>query len=193
MHPLFVTRGIVLSKRNIGEAHTLVTILTKELGLVRAKATSTRAEQSKLRYGLESLTSGRYTFVRGRYEWKVTGVESVSREYVPHSASCRSALGRVSKLLLRLVRGEGESKELFETVSQGFALVAQTSDQEQVSATECVLVLRILMHLGYLPQTEVLQPFTEGAMHTSVETLRGRASHAFLIRAINESLMQTGL
>lgn len=193
MHPLFVTSGIVLSKRNIGEAHTLVAVLTKELGLVRAKATSTRAEHSKLRYGLEPLTSGRYTFVRGRYEWKLTGAEGVSRESLSSNAACRSASGRVSKLLLRLVRGEGESRELFETVSHGFTLMAHTLDSEQVSAIECVLVLRILMHLGYLPHTEVLQPFTEGAFAASVEALCGRASRAFLIRTINESLMQTGL
>src|SRR5690242_20457595 len=107
MHRIEVSEGVVLGKRPLGEAHTLVSVLTQERGLLRAKATSTRAESSKLRYGLEPLTHARFSFVQGRYEWKLTGVEVEGKLLSPRS-DARAAAGRISKLLLRLIRGEEE-------------------------------------------------------------------------------------
>ena len=112
MHRILVSEGIVLGKRTVGEANTLVSILTRDHGLVRAKATSTRAESSKLRYGLEALSLARFSFVQGRYEWKLTGVEAISRELLPPTLAARVAAGRIAKLLLRLVQGqEGGAEE----------------------------------------------------------------------------------
>ncbi|MES2006811.1 MAG: DNA repair protein RecO [Patescibacteria group bacterium] len=193
MHRLFVTEGIVLRKNVSGEANTLVSILSEEFGLVRAKATSTRAETSKLRYGLELLTMARFSFVQGRYEWKLTGVEKVSHELLAASVGKRVAAGRISKLLLRLIHGEEEGRALFGTVKQGLMLLARASSAEETASVECILVLRILSHLGYLPQTEALKAFIEGDFESSELALEARASRAFLIRTINESLMQTGL
>jgi len=193
MHRIYVTNGIVLSKRGVGEANTLVSILTEEFGLVRAKATSTRVEGSKLRYGLETLSKGRYSFVQGRYEWKLTGCEQVSHELVGILKESRVASGRIIKLLLRLIHGEEEGKALFATVSEGLAHLAGATSAVAVSSIECILVLRILSHLGYLPQTLALEPFVEGDFESAQAAIGAQASRTFLIRTINESLMQTGL
>jgi len=193
MHRLYVTPGIVLGKRGVGEAHTLVSILTEEFGLVRAKATSTRAEGSKLRYGIEPLTMARFSFVQGRYEWKLTGVEQVSRALLTTSLQKRVATGRISKLLLRLIHGEEEGRALFKTVTQGLSLLSLAENVEEAGSVECILVLRILSHLGYLPKTETLKQFVEGDFTSAELALEAKASRAFLIRTINESLTQTGL
>ena len=71
MAKLIVTEGIVLGKRGAGEANTVVIILTETLGLLRAAARSARRERSKLRYGLEPFTIARFSFVRGKNEWKL--------------------------------------------------------------------------------------------------------------------------
>lgn len=193
MHRIHVSRGIVLSKRALGEAHTLASVLAEEFGLLRAKATSTRAEASKLRYGLEPLSSARFSFVEGKYEWKLTGVEDISRELLSPNFKNRVAAGRISKLLLRLIRGQEEGKALFATVREGLAFLAQANTSEEIANVECILVLRILSHLGYLPHTPALVPFMEGGFALAQEALQAQASRTFLIRAINESLMQTGL
>src|SRR3989338_10897372 len=111
MYDKHITEGIVLGKRAVGEANTLVYILTRELGLVRAKATSSRREVSKLRYGLETLSRGRYTFVRGKNEWRLTGVDGVSRDLLGSTPAQRKRLGQVSKLLMRLVLGAGHTSQ----------------------------------------------------------------------------------
>jgi len=193
MHRIAVTSGIVLGKRPLGEAHTLVSILTEEMGLVRAKATSTRAEASKLRYGIEPMTLARFSFVQGKYEWKLTGVEGISKELLSARIDARVAAGRIAKLLSRLIHGEEEGRALFGTVREGLRALAQTQTPEAAASIECVLVLRMLSHLGYLPQTAALAPFIEGDFASSELAVSAAASRAFLIRTINESLMQTGL
>src|SRR5579859_3735252 len=108
MYDIFATDGIVLGKRGVGEANTLVSVLTREFGLVRPTARSTRVERSKLRYGLEPLTRARFSLVKGKREWKLVGVEHINRDFMTPALShrARAALGRVSKLLLRLITGE---------------------------------------------------------------------------------------
>ncbi|KKW27401.1 MAG: hypothetical protein UY71_C0045G0007 [Parcubacteria group bacterium GW2011_GWB1_52_7] len=129
MHEKYITEGIVLGKRGVGEANTLVFILTELQGLVRAKATSARREASKLRYGLEPLSRGRYTFVRGKSEWRLTGADEVSREYISTTTAQRKRLGQVSRLLLRLVQGQEHTPELYKTVREGFMTLAHTEQR----------------------------------------------------------------
>lgn len=193
MHQVFVSDGIVLQKKGIGEANSLVSILTEELGFVRAKATSTRAESSKLRYGIELLTSARFSFVRGRHEWKLVGVENISKTLLSSHVRNRVAAGRITKLLLRLIHGEDDGRALYQTVKQGLTLLAEAPNTEDAQSVECVLVLRILSHLGYLPHSPALAPFIEGDFASAELAVSAQASRTVLIRAINESLSQTGL
>lgn len=191
MHKIHVTDGLVLQKRGVGEGSVSVTLLTRELGVLYARAQSARAEKSKLRYGLEPLTSARFSLVRGKQLWRLTGAEEISRAFASTSTKKRMALGRVSKLLLRLITGEEPVPALYQTVAEGFDAVC-TCPLQALEATEIVLVLRVLSQLGYLPRSEALAPFVDGAftLEVSAEALKRRA---LLVRAINESLGATGL
>lgn len=187
MHRLYVTEGIVLGKRGLGEANTLVSILTRELGLVRAKAQSARRERSKLRYGLEPLTKATFSFVRGKYEWKLTGATVVSRELIAQAPADRQAIGRVAKLLLRLVSGEEGNEALYKTAAEGLSALARGAP------VETILVLRLLAELGYLPRTPELAPFLDADLFSAELAAEAAASRALLIRSINDSLRATGL
>ncbi len=193
MHHLYVTEGIVLGKRGVGESNALVVVLTRDHGLVRTHGQSARAERSKLRYGLEPLTRGRFTFVKGRYEWRLTGVENVSRVLIAGAPSRRRASGRVARLLLRLIHGEEIALPLFATVEEGLQSLARTEDESIAESIETVLVLRILSQLGYLPHSSELKPFVETDFFSLELTSEAKKSRALLIRAINESLQATGL
>lgn len=189
MYEVHVQEGIVLGKRAIREADLLVDVLTPT-GLVRARALGARKEASKLRYGLEPLTCGRYSFVHGR-EVRLTGASGIDRRYLaPCLPAGRAALARVARLLMRLVPGVEPNPELFSTVSAGFDALAEAPHAPE--PTEVVLVLRILSHLGYLPRTEALAPFVDGAfsLELSAKALEARG---LLIKIINESLRASGL
>lgn len=191
-HKIVVTDGIVLGKRGVGEAHTLVAILTREAGLVRARAISARLPKSKLKYGLEPLTVARFSLVRGRQEWKMIGVEGMSRELMLAPSESRAAAGRAARLLLRLVAGEEASPELYETVAGGFALLARAEDRNAIENLECMLVLRILWHLGYVANVEPVEQFLSGEL-TAGLVRDAMPLRSALIKTINESLAATGL
>lgn len=191
MHDIVVTEGIVLRKRAVGEAHVQVFVFTRDLGLVRAKATSARAETSKLRYGLEPLTRARFSFVKGRSEWRLVGVEQVSREFVSAPLTTRNRLGQVSALLTRLIVGAEPSPDLYAVVSNGFDTLARVS--QDADSVECVLVLRILSQLGYLPQLPLVTPFVESDTYSAELAAQAADARKNLIKLINESLQASGL
>jgi DNA repair protein RecO (recombination protein O) len=193
MHKIYVTEGVVLGKRGVGEANTLISILTQELGLVRASAKSARLERSKLRYGLETLTLARFSLVRGKHEWRLTGVEKSSRDCMPPTPARRAQAGRAVKLVLRLVQGEEPTAALYQSVVEGLASLAQAANDADAEALECVLVLRILSHLGYLPQRPELAPFIEESFFSLELAAAAARSRSLLVRTINESLGATGL
>ncbi len=188
MYEVAVFDGVVLGKRNYREADSLVWLFTSQ-GLLRAKATGVRKEESKLRYGIEPLTRARYSVVRGKHEWRLVGVEAVSRSYVSAPFAGRQAIARVARLLGRLIHGQEPSAELHATVLSSFDALAAAESPE---AVEVVAVLRILSHLGYLPQTDALAPFidSEFSVELSAKALEAKA---LLVRTINESLQATGL
>lgn len=191
MHEKHITEGIILSKRPVGEANLLVSVLTQDMGLITAKAISARREASKLRYGLEPMTLARFSFIKGKAEWRVTGADDVSREYLAASPSQRRRLGQVSRLITRLVLGAEPSAELYRTVKQGFDSLAHT--EAHADSVECVLVLRILAHLGYLPELPALSRFVDTDAFTPELAAEAAASRKLLIKLINDSLQATGL
>ena len=89
------------------------------------------------------------------------------------------------------MHGEEKNTQLFNAVAGGLDLLAD-AEGEGADAVETVLVLRILSHLGYLPQTPALAPFVEGGFSIELSA-RALESRALLVRAINESLQATGL
>jgi DNA repair protein RecO len=191
-HKIVITDAVVLGKRGAGEAHTVVALLTREEGLIRARAISARLPKSKLKGGLEPLTIARFSLVRGRLEWKVVGVERISRELMVATPAARASAGRAARLLLRLVAGEEASSELFDTVVHGFAMLARATDRTEIENLECMLVLRVLWHLGYVANVAPVEQFLAGELtHSLVQDMA--TIRPLLIRTINESLEATGL
>ena len=193
MHRLVISDGIVLRKRGVGEANMLAVILTEKLGRVSVAARSSRLVKSKLRYGLEPLTHARFSMVRGKYEWKLTGVvEPVRRPGADAPAFVRASAGRICKLLLRLVHGEEAEPQLYRCVAEGFEALAGARTAEEADSVEAVLVLRVLHRLGYVPESAELAAFVAEPLHTEL-LARAAEVRPVLIRAINASLEATGM
>lgn len=192
MHAIVATEGLVLAKRGRGEANTSVVLLTEKLGVIRASARSARLERSKLRYGLETLTAGTFSFVRGKHDWKLTGAEDLSRQCVGQGRGARTAAGRIARLLLRLIQGEEPVAQLYRAVMAGLTYIASADDRD-IELVECLTVLRILSLLGYVHGGHALEPFLATSDVTGELLERVRTSKQTLIRAINASLSETGL
>jgi len=192
MTRMVITRGVVLGKRSVGEANSLVFILTEKCGVVRALARSSRYERSKLRYGLEPLTYARFSLVRGKHEWKITGVVEAEKVFAK-TPSSRLAMGRIARLLMRLIQGEDAAPALFVCVLDGLQMVGGMTLTEDRAGAESVVVLRILHLLGYVSASPDFIPYLSVSSLDRDVVTRAMENRSLLVRAINSSLSATGL
>ena len=144
---IYTTRGLVLSTRGVGEVDRVYSILTRDLGLIRARATGVRKVNSKLRGTLEPFSLSSISLVRGKDYWRLTSSELVKK--VGES----KALARPLALLEKLVQGEAPNPELFDAV-EGFMI----QDLGLKNNFEVNLVAQILYHLGYLKKSDLDLP-----------------------------------
>lgn len=129
---IYTTKGLVLSERPLREADRVYSILTRDLGLIRATALGVRKEPSKLRGALEPVTFVTLSLVRGKEYWRVTSAVALER------ISPTRELLRPLLLLERLVQGEAHHPELYDAV------------EKYLHSGETELVAQMLFHLGYL-------------------------------------------
>ena len=72
MHAIHTTPGFIIGSRPYGEAGKMLSIFTRDFGLVTATAQGIRLERSKLRYHAQDLSFGSFSLVRGREFWRLT-------------------------------------------------------------------------------------------------------------------------
>lgn len=166
MYAIHTTPGFIIESRPSGEAGKLLSIFTRDLGLVWAAAQGIRLEKSKLRYHSQEYSFGEFSFVRGKEFWRLTSAKNQGRTL--RSPELRSDLGfsdliaRIALLLRRLLHGEEAHPELFEHIEASFLflenLVTSTNSTknqlelsaEQLQTLESIIVFRILHLLGYI-------------------------------------------
>lgn len=148
MRHKYETRGIVLSRTPFGEANALVTLLTPELGLVRARAQSVRRPGAKLAAALATFAESSLVLVRGREGWRVAGAVLEENWFKRLSLIApRRRASRVCGLLLRLVAGEAHDPALF-PIMRGFFGALSELPEDTHEAAEMLAALRILAALG---------------------------------------------
>ncbi len=187
MRHRYETQGIVLSRVPSGESSALVTILTPELGLIRALVQGIRAEGAKLAPALVTLAESSFILVRGKDGWRVAGATIHQNWFLLMTPVARGRMARISGLLLRLVAGEAEDRELF-PIARGL-VEAFTKEQEEIhEEIEVLGALKILSALG----------FDQGGVHSgpvfSRELLtEARSSREQYISRINRGITVSGL
>jgi len=149
MRHKYETHGIVLSRSPLGEANAFVTLLTPDLGLVRARAQGLRRPGAKLAAALTTFSESSLTLVRGKENWRVAGAVLEENWFVRlHHAAPRTRAARVCYLLLRLVAGEAHDPALF-SIIRGFFDALVTLPENEHEAAEALAALRILSALGF--------------------------------------------
>lgn len=221
MYHLYHTPALVIGNSPRGEGSKVFSLFTRELGLIRAMATSVREERSKLRYGLQEFSLSEVTLVRGKEFWRVTNVTLLENLHTAFRDVPDAALmfARVFRLLQRLVVGEERHEELFATVSEAFSFLktlpdANLANQDanaanvagsvdspairrfasRVAEVEIVLVLRILYLLGYLaPRGEFGRVLSDISLWDEALLTEARVFRTRALSDINHSLRQSQL
>ena len=192
MHHIYHTQGFVLGSRNKGEANKMLTIYTREMGLVRAMVQGVRLHKSKLRFSLQDFSYASVDFVRGKDIWRVTSAKNIST--FPFARSSKKSLliiARVSSLLERLCDGEESNEKIFDDFIQVLYLIDEVEvDDASREALELHLVLRIMHSLGYIGESDALLEYLGGEINlhkTAILLKEKRSILSHINKALNES------
>lgn len=209
MYAVHTTPGFIIESRPNGEAGKILSIFTRDLGLVRAAAQGIRLEKSKLRYHSQEYSFGEYSFVRGKEFWRLTSAAGLkndekvdallqNHEGDYHSADTDALIARIALLLRRLLHGEDAHPELFMEISSAVYFlqsIGQASGLStgQLQAFESLLVFRIMRHLGYIGLDKMIKPELFDAPLSIMLIDTASAQRKALNEHINKALKQSHL
>ncbi|MCS7172749.1 MAG: DNA repair protein RecO [Armatimonadetes bacterium] len=146
--PVYKVEGIVLGRRNLGEADRVLTLLTREYGKLAVKAKAVRRPSSRLAGRLEPFTHARFLLARGRTLDVVAQVEVITSFASLRADLLRTAWAAVcAELTDRMLQGLDPHPEVFETLLQAQEALAG-GDPEMATLW---YALRLVRHLGYGP------------------------------------------
>lgn len=189
MRHKYETRGIVLHRSSVGEASFFITLLTTDLGLVRALTQGARKSGAKLAHALSTLSESDVVLVRGKDGWRLSGAVLVENWFARlGKVSPRARAGRVSSLLLRLVAGETHDSKLFPII-RGFFDALSTLHEDSHEAAEIIAALRILAALG-LDAGEIPSEESVFSQEALAEIVKNRTTY---ISRINNGIAASGL
>jgi len=169
MHKLYSHKGIVLASRGVGEKHSLVTIFSRELGRVTAKAISSRDAKGKLKGHIVPYTFGTYTLVRGKSGWRLIQADAEKNFLLSIDNLAKRRIAARTLKLINTMAGEVQERKLFDCV-YGALVELPKIDEYLLKIFEAILVSRILATLGYLslddlpPKLKDLNDFSEPTM-----------------------------
>ncbi len=147
MRHKYLTRALVLSRTGVRESGVLLTLLTEELGLVRARAEGLRKPGAKLASALQTLSESDVTLVRGKETWRLSGALLVRDRFRELTPAARTRAARFGGLLLRLMPHDS-SDAVFYPLYMTFLESLLEGDDDVQDRAECVAALTLLVALG---------------------------------------------
>ncbi len=166
MYHIYHTHGLVIASRDSGEANRVLTLYTKEMGLVRVLAQGIRLNKSKLKFSLQLFSYAHIDLVRGKDFWRLTSARSINTFSKIGLNKDRTMLVlRIFKLLERLNSVETQNDDIFEDLI--FLLNFLNKEEitkENLEAVEINIVLRILKNLGYIGNSKIAFKYTDNKL-----------------------------
>ena len=157
MHHIHTTPGFIIQARPYGEAGKMLSIFTREFGLVMAAAQGIRLERSKLRYHTQEYSFGVFSLVKGREIWRLTSAQELEAgsSQLTEKEQVRGGeelIARLAQILRRLLQGEEARPEVFDVIHTCSEFIGGHEDlsADQLATLESLAVARILHWLGYI-------------------------------------------
>ncbi len=149
--------GIILSKKDIGEADRIYGIYTMEAGKIQAKAVGVRKQNAKLAGALENFTLADITVVKKNGTGKITSsIIENSFLNIRSNFETIAAVFEIAKIFNRLV-GIGERDEkIFNLLKDYLETVNKLTgrDKEKVEIISQGFIFKLLKELGYKIEAE---------------------------------------
>jgi len=165
-HQIYLTEGIIIKKRDFGEADRLFWIYTEKFGMIMASAKGVRLEKSKLRGNLDVFTYGDFAVISSKDFWRLVDArETISPKFNHNSAERPGPIGgqvkvfaNVANLMARMIKGEERNEEIWKQLKILFLnLFKKNVEKKDLKDLEINFNAKILRELGYvadLPKTK---------------------------------------
>lgn len=191
----YQTEGIVLNRKEVGEADRMVTLFTKDFGLVKLLAKGARHAHSKLNPSLNLFSHIRVAFVSGREIWHLTDAEATRYfDSIFGTEEKLNLLGRISKFLERFLRPDTKETALWETVHP-LLIFLERAPAAWSRDIEVLFYAKALFSLGHLDERNLLEfshLFSNIPLEESFFPLGAQAREK-LERQIGEAIASSGL
>ena len=142
--------GLVIKENHTGESDRVITILTKEYGLLRAFATGARKIKSKNGAGTQLLCYSDFAINKGRDTYRVTEALPVAVFF-----SLRTDIEKLTvaqyfcELAGAIVNEDEPSGDILRILLNSLSLMAD--DKRSVAMVKAVTELRLMVEAGFLP------------------------------------------
>jgi DNA repair protein RecO (recombination protein O) len=193
-HEIYQTEGIILERRNFGEAERLYIVFTERFGKIMAIAQGVRNIKSKLRYNLEPLSLTSLALVATGESWRIVDASKITSFNNINNRSGKSALyNKVVNFLSRMLQGQEKNHLLWQQlVADIIFLETEELSAQFLPLLEMFMITRILNNLGYLDVERI--DFIVGAPKPSSDVLTKIESlKSHLIPKINEAIKSSHL
>lgn len=148
----YQTEAIIIKKTKLGEADSILTLYTPELGKIQGFARSLRKTRSKLAGHLELLTHSQVSLARGRNLDTITGSQTITSFFsLKSNLTLTSYALYVTELVSQFTADHIANRPLFQLLLETLEQLCQTNNHE--------LILRyfeshLLNEVGYRPQLQ---------------------------------------
>ncbi len=190
MHEKYTTPAFIVAMRNSKDADRIVSVLTKDFGLISVLFTGVRHGKSKFKGFLEIGNNCFITVVKGRLIYR--GTDVIASDTMKLTKENQPSFLRLLLLIQKLVRGEEKNETLFETINAvNSFLHRRVYTRETLECIECIGALRILGSLGYGKPCD--QNISLVGSITDADVLKALEYKQDLIKTINLALFQSHL
>jgi len=148
----YQTEAIVIKKTKLGEADTILTLYTPNLGKIQGFAKSLRKTRSKMAGHLELLTHSQISLARGRNIDTITGAQTIN-SFLPLKSDLELSSGALyaTELVNQFAAADVEDQPVFQLLLATLQRLSQGDNSDLVLR---YFELQLLGEVGYRPQLE---------------------------------------
>jgi len=193
---VYTTEGYILKGVPNGEADKFYYIFTRDLGLIFANAKSVRKIESKLSPSLQDFSVGTYSFIKGKSQWKITHASTDQNyfEVFRNDKNKMAVCSRIFSILPLCITGEEIHVPLFSAVHKAFTYLQNVKlTTEEIFLFECIVMLRIQFHLGYVVRSPEFNEILNDDTWNSTLFIDADKQKKRMVQEINRALKESHL
>ena len=149
----FATNGLIIRERHVGEADRLVTVLTRDRGLVRAFASGARNVKGKKQAATQLLSYGNFYFAKGKNAYRITEAECLDVFFGLRNDLTKLSLAQYFCELCGAVVPEQDDAGAYLRIMLNCLKFLET-DRFPADQLKSVAELALLTLAGYMPDTD---------------------------------------